>query len=76
MKTIDRFELVRDSGGRISKGWRAERYAIGLMVVQHLRTGRCSVGVDDGYGNVVESPMSHVDGPYFDPGEIHNGYMS
>lgn len=63
---IDRFETrPRDSGGRVSAGWRITRYTFGRMTIQHLRTGRSHTGSDDGFGNIVygmgDARMPHDD---------------
>ena len=56
---IDRFELARYEGGRVSKGWRVTRYTFGHCTMQHLRTGASKTGVIDCFGNIqsVDSYM-------------------
>lgn len=52
--TNDRFETrPRDSGNRVTAGWRVTRYSFGSVVVQHLRYGRSKTGVIDCFGEIV-----------------------
>ena len=51
---IDRFVLSKEwNTQRVTKGWRIERYSMGSIVMQHLRTGRAFVGVTDCFGDIV-----------------------
>lgn len=69
----DRFEIKRDAGNRVSKGWRVTRWiSSGAVTIQHLRTGRSKTGIVDNFGNVVDSPREEH---FYHPGQTHNGYM-
>lgn len=60
---LDRFETrPRDTGNRVTAGWRITRYTFGVMTIQHLRTGRSHTGADDGFGNITyggDARLSH-----------------
>lgn len=60
---IDRFELSRDKGGRVSKGWRVTHYSFGRCTMQHLRTGASKTGVMDCFGN-IQSADSYMISEY------------
>lgn len=61
--TIDRFELSRDSGNRVKKGWRVTRYTFGHVTCQHLRTGASKTGVIDDFGG-IQSTSTYIHSEY------------
>ena len=75
MKTIDCFETApRDSGGRVTKGWRVTRYSFGALTVQHLRSGQSKTGVVDCFGDVVY-PLNDIHAWRMDTDEIVPFYL-